>query len=102
MSAAEFVAALRPGDVVLDVRTPEEHAAGHLDGAVLADVTAPDFAARVAPLDRGRTTYVYCRTGNRSQRAAEAMRAMGFTRVVNVGGYADLEAAGAAVREPGG
>ncbi len=96
VSAEEFVARLQPGDVVLDVRTPEEYAAGHLDGAILADVNAPDFDRKVAALDTARTTYVYCRTGNRSGRAADRMRAMGFARVVNAGGFSDLERAGAA------
>ena len=101
MTAAEFVAAVRPEDVVVDVRTPAEIADGHLAGAVLADVSAPGFESRVAGLDRETTTYVYCRTGNRSARAADIMRSMGFTRVVNVGGFADLRAAGAPVEVPG-
>jgi rhodanese-related sulfurtransferase len=102
LPAAAFVARVRPGDVVLDVRTPAEFAAGHLAGALNVDVAAPDFEARVAALDRDRTTYAYCRSGGRSARAVAAMRAMGFTRVFNVGGYDDLVAAGAPAVGGGG
>jgi rhodanese-related sulfurtransferase len=97
LSAEEFLAHVRPGDQVVDVRTPAEFAGGHLQGARLADVTAPDFEQAVAGLDRTLPTYVYCRSGSRSQRAAEAMRAMGFTHVVNVGGFEQLARAGAPV-----
>jgi rhodanese-related sulfurtransferase len=97
LSADEFVARVRPGDQVIDVRTPAEHAGGHLQGAVLADVTAPGFEQALANLDRTLPTYVYCRSGSRSQRAAEEMREMGFTHVVNVGGFDQLAGAGAPV-----
>lgn len=96
-SAEEFMALVRPGDQVIDVRTPAEYAEGHLQGALLADVSAPGFEQAVAGLDRTRPTFVYCRSGNRSQTAAEAMRSMGFTHVTNVGGFEQLARAGAPV-----
>lgn len=64
--------------VILDVRTPEEFAEGHLSGAVNMNVLAPDFAARLATLERGKTYLVYCRTGNRSTKAVQAMERLGF------------------------
>ncbi len=70
--------------VILDVRTPEEFAEGHLLGAVNLNVLAPDFAARLAALDRGKTYLVYCRTGNRSTKAVQAMERLGFQSVYHM------------------
>lgn len=97
LSAAEFQARRQPGDVLLDVRTPAEYAAGHLDGADNLDVMAPDFAARIDTLDREQTYYLYCRSGSRSGQAARRMKEMGFEDVHNVGGFEALAAAGAPV-----
>ncbi len=71
----------KPDLVVLDVRTPEEFAQGHLAGAKNLNVMAPDFEQQVAQLDRGKTYLVYCRSGNRSARAVQAMTRLGFTRI---------------------
>ena len=64
--------------VVLDVRTPEEFASGRLPGAVNVDIQVPKFQDRLAALDRGKTYLVYCRTGNRSARAIQVMKSLGF------------------------
>ena len=64
--------------VVLDVRTPDEFAQGHLEGAVLVDYRSPGFREEMAGLDRKRTYLVYCRTGNRSNRALGIMKDLGF------------------------
>jgi rhodanese-related sulfurtransferase len=74
------------GLVVLDVRTPEEFAEGHLDGAVLADFYAADFAEQLAALDTDVPYLVYCRSGNRSGQALGVMEQLGFTSVVDIDG----------------
>jgi phage shock protein E len=81
---------------VIDVRRPDEFAAGHLAGAVLAEVTAGDFEARIRALelDPEAPVYLYCRTGNRSGLAARMLRRLGYSRAVNVGGFDELVAAG--------
>jgi rhodanese-related sulfurtransferase len=86
-AAQELIAA---GAEVIDVRTPEEFEAGHLPEAVNLDYQAPDFAAQVAELPRDRSYVVCCASGNRAAGAVEQMRALGFTEVVNAGGYEDL------------
>jgi phage shock protein E len=88
------VAAQADGRVLLDVRTPAEVAQGHLAGAVLIDLQGPDFRAAVAELPRDEAYFVYCRTGNRSGQAIEIMRELGFTDLVNGGGFGDLAEAG--------
>lgn len=72
--------------VVLDVRTPEEFAAGHLEGAVNLDITAADAAAQVAALDPDASYIVYCRSGNRSASAAAMMKDAGIADVTDAGG----------------
>lgn len=81
--------------VVLDVRTPEEYAAGHIDGAVLVDFQADDFADRIDALDRDTTYVLYCRSGNRSAQARALMADLGFRDVTDVaGGFQAWQAAG--------
>ncbi|RPI08861.1 MAG: rhodanese-like domain-containing protein [Zetaproteobacteria bacterium] len=70
--------------VILDVRTPEEFAEGHIRGAVNLDVQSPDFAKRLRALDRSKTYLVYCRTGNRSRRATVEMSTLGFRSVFHM------------------
>jgi rhodanese-related sulfurtransferase len=87
--------------VLLDVRTPGEFAAGHLPGAVPLDISGADVQARLAQLDRTPTYLVYCRTQNRSGRAAETMRRLGFGQVtVMVGGFAEWAKRGFPVETP--
>lgn len=72
---------------VIDVRTPEEFAGGHLEGAVNINVESPDFAAQIATLEKGADYVVYCRSGRRSGLAIDAMKAAGFTgQLTNAGG----------------
>lgn len=72
--------------VVLDVRTPEEFAAGHVPGA--RNIPHDALAARVAELESVRDSdiVVYCRSGRRSQIAIETLTAKGFTRLGHLNG----------------
>jgi phage shock protein E len=92
--ATTDLASQAEGRVLLDVRTPAEVSEGHLAGAVLIDLQGPDFRAAVAELPRDEPYFVYCRTGNRSGQAIEIMRELGFTDLVNGGGFDDLAEAG--------
>lgn len=75
-----------PGLVVLDVRTPDEYAEGHLPGATLVDFNAPDFADRLGELDPEVPYLLYCRSGNRSAQARAMMEQLGFADVADVDG----------------
>jgi phage shock protein E len=87
LGAAEFAAALkRPGTTIVDVRTPQEYAQGHLAGAVNVDVSSPEFAARIATLDPNAPYAVYCKSGNRSGVALATMAEQGFTNAYHLGG----------------
>lgn len=74
------------GLVILDVRTPEEFAQGHLEDALMIDFYLDDFADRVADLDPDVPYLVYCRSGNRSGQTAAIMEEYGFTDVADVDG----------------
>lgn len=82
-------ARLDSGDAltVLDVRTREEFAAGHIPGAVCLPVEelSAETAAKVLPQADGEIL-VYCRSGRRSARAARSLAALGYTRVYDFGG----------------
>lgn len=78
---AQSVLADHPGVRILDVRTPAEFKAGHIEGAENIDFRAKNFEERLAPLDKGAQYFVYCRTGNRSGAALGVMRRLGFTKV---------------------
>ncbi len=81
--------------VIVDVRTPGEYAAGHVEGALNVDVESPDFDERIAGLDPTQAYVVYCRSGNRSRTAADKMAEAGFEAVYNVdAGLATLSQAG--------
>ena len=87
LDATEFAAALRrPGTTIIDVRTPQEFAEGHLPGAVNIDVSSPDFTAQVSGLDPSAPYAVYCRSGNRSAAALAEMGSLGFTGAYHLGG----------------
>jgi phage shock protein E len=71
---------------VVDVRTAEEFATGHLDGALNFDVQSAAFVEQVSSLDPAADYVVYCRSGNRSTAAIESMQALGFTGTLTNGG----------------
>lgn len=72
--------------IVLDVRTPEEFAEGHLEGAIMVDFYADNFADQLAELDPDAPYLLYCRSGNRSGQTQAIMRELGFTDVADVNG----------------
>ena len=88
-SAAESqeLLAEAPSDlVILDIRTPEEFASGHIGGASNLDFYEPDFADSLDGLAKDLPYFVYCRSGNRSASAIDVMKDLGFTEVYELDG----------------
>lgn len=87
-------ALIASGAVVLDVRTPDEFAQGHLPNAVNIPVqqlpARLDEVARLAGGDQTRAIVVYCGSGKRAAKAKEHLDAAGYQHVVNGGGLDDL------------
>ncbi|MBO7440185.1 MAG: rhodanese-like domain-containing protein [Bacteroidales bacterium] len=81
VNAADFEQFIQQPDViVLDSRTAQEYADGHIKDAVNIDVKADDFEQKaVATLDKSKTIAVYCRSGRRSKIAAATLAKNGFT-----------------------
>ena len=76
-----------PADlVVLDVRTPEEFAEGHLPDAILVDFYSDDFAAQLGELDPDKPYLLYCRSGNRSGQTIPILEGLGFGDVADIDG----------------
>ena len=73
---------------LIDVRTPEEYAEGHIESAVLMNVMDEQtFLAGIDTLDANHTYYIYCRSGRRSQKASGLMSERGLKVVDLQGGY---------------
>ncbi len=85
-AAAELLADPPADLVVLDVRTAEEFAEGHLAEATMLDFYQADFADRLAELPRDVPYVLYCRSGNRSGQTRLIMDELGFTDVADVQG----------------
>jgi len=90
----------QPEFVLLDVRTDEEYAAGHLQEATNLNYKAPDFATRLSKLDKTKPYLVYCAVGGRSSKATKLMHEMGFINVYNATeGFNQLKDAGIPVAD---
>lgn len=78
--------------VILDVRTQEEYAEGHIPNAVLLPVDLIEAksaeVAKVLP-DKDAEILVYCRSGKRAHRASQALADMGYTNIEHIGGIMD-------------
>lgn len=89
-----------PKVVVLDVRTPEEFAKGHIAGAKNVDFKAADFAEKVSALDKGKTYLVHCAAGGRSSKTLDAMKDKNFAALYHLNeGFKAWEKAGKPVEK---
>ena len=77
------------GYIILDVRTPEEFAERHIEGAILI----PDYEigekAESILTDKEQLILVYCRSGRRSKNAANELATLGYTNIKEFGGIND-------------
>ena len=90
VSVEEFAQVIAdPRVVLLDVRRLDEHEAGHIAGTTLhIDVLQPSFdSLAVASIKPESTVALYCRSGNRSKRAASALTAKGYQVIELASGY---------------
>ena len=74
----------------IDVRTPEEFAEGHIQGAV--NIPVDQIAGKIAAVSPNKNAPInlYCRSGRRAEAALQELKKMGYTQVSNHGGYQDL------------
>ena len=84
---------------VLDVRTPQEYAEGHVPGAV--NVPYDQLASRLAEVPKDKDVVLYCKSGRRAGIAADVLAANGYTRLSHLEGDMPAWAAkGHAVEKP--
>ena len=80
------------GAVLVDVRTPEEYAARHIEGAINIPVDAIESRiAEVSKNDTSKPVVVYCHSGNRAGRAKKILTDHGYSQVTNLGGIDDWD-----------
>ena len=84
-----------PNAQIIDVRTPQEFASGHIDNAVNIDWLSDNFVANTQKLDKTKPVFLYCKTSNRSTQAAKKLEELGFTTIYNMkGGLLQWDAEG--------
>lgn len=71
--------------VFIDVRTPEEFASGHIEGAYNIPLDRIDVTLQVVK-DKSTPLYLYCRSGARSGRACHYLQSEGYSNAINIGG----------------
>lgn len=86
--AVEAWKLIEQGALLVDVRTPQEFSAGHLDNAI-------NFPLNTVPtafnnIEKSRHIVIYCRSGNRSGQATRYLQQQGFTHIHNGGGLQEL------------
>ena len=89
MDEAVSMMAEESGYIILDVRRPDEFAAGHIPGAI----NVPNEIIGTSEIpelpDKDQLIMVYCRSGRRSKEASEKLVKLGYTNIVEFGGIND-------------
>ncbi|WP_281228194.1 thioredoxin domain-containing protein [Flavobacterium aquiphilum] len=86
-----------PNAQILDVRTPEEYATGHIENSDNVNWLSNSFVLRTDKYDKTKPVFVYCKSGGRSAKAADKLAELGFKTIYNLdGGMLKWEAAGLA------
>lgn len=70
--------------ILIDVRTPEEFAVGHIENAVNINFYSDDFDAKISELDKNTPTFVYCQAGGRSGQARDLLVKKEFKEIYNL------------------
>jgi rhodanese-related sulfurtransferase len=81
--------------IIIDLRSAEEYASGHIEEAVNLDYNSPGFAGELEALDRDKIYLIYSYTDDVSGQVLDMMAGLGFTEVYNlIGGIAHWQRAG--------
>ncbi len=75
------------GDIqLIDIRTPREYTGGYIKGAININFFDRNFNDRMAKLNKDKELYIYCRSGNRTGKAAKRLKDQGFTKIYDLQG----------------
>lgn len=75
-----------PSKIILDVRTGEEFAEGHLEGALNINIYDENFDQQLEMLEKDQPVFVYCKAGTRSEEAGRHLRRLGFDQIYDLKG----------------
>lgn len=86
LSSSEFEEKIKSDKsaIIIDVRTPQEYNIRHIPNSILIDFYHHTFQSRIMELDKKKTYYLYCRSGNRSFHAGNFMLKIGFEKVYHL------------------
>lgn len=71
---------------IIDIRTPEEFASGHIEGAININLFDKTFLDQISKLDKKQPVFMYCRSGSRSRSASKKVSDLGFEKVYDLQG----------------
>lgn len=88
ISATEFSKSINAeaNPQIIDVRTPDEYATGFIKNATNIDWLGDTFETEAKSLDKKKTVYVYCKSGNRSGKAVKKLEELGFSKIIELKG----------------
>lgn len=96
LSAQEFLTLKNDKTVVVDVRSPDEFAYGHLKGAI--NIPLDQLSHRLSELPTGNTLYMVCQSGNRSSQACQKLENLNLQNAISIqGGMNQLQKLGVPV-----
>lgn len=82
--------------LLIDVRTPEEFATGIIAGAI--NIPVDQIAQRLSEIPKDEPVVLYCRSGNRSNQAAQILQGEGYTQIYDLGGIGQWQSEGMPVQ----
>ena len=86
VNKSEYKSLIKKNFPISDVRTPAEFWEGHIDNAINIDFNSNSFINEISKLDKSKTYLIYCRSGNRSSKAATIMDSLGFKKTIDLEG----------------
>lgn len=72
--------------LIIDVRTPDEFAQGHIKGAVNINLFDRNFTEQFNNFDKSEPIFIYCRSGNRTSKASKQLAKLGFENIYDLQG----------------
>ena len=84
------------GGQIIDVRTPSEYSAGHIEGSI--NLSLQDIQAGKMPaVAKNQKIYLYCHSGNRSGQATAILKEAGYTNITDLGAIAHVQSMGGTI-----
>ena len=82
---------VKAGALLIDVRTPKEFTAGHMEGA--ENIPHETIGNKISELttDKSKDIVLYCQSGRRAGLAMNTLKSLGYEHVINAGGYDDIK-----------